>query len=280
MVFKKTSWIILAACTALAGLNCQPKTVAPVEDRVDVGGYQLNFVVTPGTAPAVIFESGAGCDSSLWDKVQIPVAQATGAQTVSYDRAGYGKSDWGNPDYDIERDVEALHSGLVKLAVRGDIILVAHSYGGFLARLYAGKYPAGVRGIVLLDPNNIPFYSTKVLEEMLKEIRDSPPQNVSLADARVMNVYEATVDKVQRSPDYPAGVPLTIIRSGKQMWPTADRQAAWDRSMETIVATAPNRQLLVAEGSSHMIPTDRPDMVIEIVVGMVKKAPVAHTIVR
>ena len=70
-----------------------------------------------------------------------PVARNTGARLITYDRAGFGQSDPNPAPYDITQEVGGLERGLKQLQVNGDLILVAHSYGGFLATLFAARKP-------------------------------------------------------------------------------------------------------------------------------------------
>jgi pimeloyl-ACP methyl ester carboxylesterase len=68
-----------------------------------------------------------------------------------YDRAGMGESTFADPRV---RTLEQLADELHQLTVRknwGNVVLVAHSFGGFIARTYASKYRTDVRGILFLD---------------------------------------------------------------------------------------------------------------------------------
>lgn len=81
------------------------------------------------------------------------------ARTFSYDSAGLGYSD--PPVSDLPRtsldQVHELHTLLEKANVKGPYIIVAHSIGGYNARLLAGTYPDEVAGIVFVDssPSNM-----------------------------------------------------------------------------------------------------------------------------
>lgn len=68
-----------------------------------------------------------------------------------YDRAGIGPSKFSNPKLRTLDDlVEELH-GVSTANAWGNAILVPHSFGGFIARAYAHKYPDDVRAILFLD---------------------------------------------------------------------------------------------------------------------------------
>jgi pimeloyl-ACP methyl ester carboxylesterase len=79
------------------------------------------------------------------------VAKRTRA--CSYDRAGLGYSDPSPRPPTPANVVEDLHALLGKAGVKGPLVLVGHSLGGFHMKLYAATYPDDVAGLVLVDPS-------------------------------------------------------------------------------------------------------------------------------
>jgi len=100
--------------------------------------------------PLILLEAGLGGDSSGWVRVQPRLARAT--RVCSYDRAGYYFSDPGPAPRTADADVDDLHRLLEAARLRAPMIVVGHSLGGLLARLYAATYPTDIVGMVLLDP--------------------------------------------------------------------------------------------------------------------------------
>ena len=92
---KLLAILAISATSAIAQTVRQPSNSAlGTEDRlVDVGGHRLQFHVMPGVSPTILFEAGAGEDSSSWRYVIDAIHDVTGARLVTYDRAGFGKSD-------------------------------------------------------------------------------------------------------------------------------------------------------------------------------------------
>lgn len=104
-------------------------------------------------APTVVFEAALAASSIGWERVLSGVA--ADAPVFAYDRAGMGWSDApprgaGGPRTGREM-VEDLRALLAVVGVPRPIILVGHSYGGLLARLYTALYPREVAGLVLVD---------------------------------------------------------------------------------------------------------------------------------
>jgi pimeloyl-ACP methyl ester carboxylesterase len=97
----------------------------------------------------VVLEAGAGDFSVDWSLVQPGIAAFT--RVCSYDRAGWGWSDPGPRPRTMRQQVWELHTLLEKGGVKPPFVLVGHSYGAWLVRLYVSTYPAGVVGMVLVE---------------------------------------------------------------------------------------------------------------------------------
>jgi pimeloyl-ACP methyl ester carboxylesterase len=119
---------------------------APLGKLVDVGGYRVHLYCTGTGSPTVVI-LGAGF-SFNWGLVQPEVARFT--QVCSYDHSGIGWSDDGPKDSCSLR-VSEVHAALKNAGIKGPYVLVGHSLGGLVARLYAGRYPDAVAGIVFVD---------------------------------------------------------------------------------------------------------------------------------
>lgn len=130
----------------------------PPGKMVDVGGYRLHFDCVGNGEPTILLEAGGGSFSLGWVSVQSAAANATRTRVCSYDRAGLGWSDENPGPYSIAGEVEALRRGLTVLGVTGKLVFVGHSYGGFMAQLYASRFPQDVIGLVLVDPNTVTFF--------------------------------------------------------------------------------------------------------------------------
>ncbi len=123
---------------------------APELIPVDATGRQLALTRRGMNAPAVVFETGLEAESDDWDAVQRGVETFT--STCRYDRANRGHSD-PTPQPRAARDfVIDLHTLLVTAAIPRPYVLVGHSLGGLIVRLYAHQYPQDVAGLVLVDP--------------------------------------------------------------------------------------------------------------------------------
>ena len=143
-------WTLAGLLSAAA--FTQPATAAATDfdGMVSIGQHQLQ-VAQAGAGPyTVVFEAGFASDQSVWRKVAPEVAKK--AAVLVYSRAGYGKSPARLRPLTLEQSAQELAEVLSQRKVTGPLILVGHSYGGFLIRRFAATHPAQVAGMVFVDP--------------------------------------------------------------------------------------------------------------------------------
>jgi pimeloyl-ACP methyl ester carboxylesterase len=145
-------FLIVCAAAVFAQTESTPPPFPPPGKLIDIGGWRLHLNCVGQARPSqptIILESGIGDFSVEWALVQPGVARF--ARVCSYDRAGDGWSDLGPHPRTMRQIVYELHTLLNKGGVKPPFILVGHSYGGVLVRLYASTYPADVLGMVLVE---------------------------------------------------------------------------------------------------------------------------------
>jgi len=116
---------------------------------VSIGTHRLHIRCDGNGAPPVVFDAALGGSSLSWSLVQPAVARFTRA--CSYDRAGFGWSDAGPLPRTAGDIADELHQ-LLRAAVPPPYVLVGHSYGGLVMRLYASRHRNDVAGLVLIEP--------------------------------------------------------------------------------------------------------------------------------
>ncbi|HEY0307373.1 MAG TPA: alpha/beta hydrolase [Acidobacteriaceae bacterium] len=254
------------ACVAQAG--CGP-------DRVDVGGYKL-WMQTAGKGKlTVVFVSGVSDDSSVWKDIEPVIREHHKVRTVVYDRAGLGKSDPKPGDYHLMDEVAAVKTALAKCGVSGPMVLVAHSYGGFISwRMAAADF--AVKGLVFVDANLGSFFDDAEVARLqarytpqFEALRQEKPELARLM-IPLMEAYPETVKRV-RVVDIPPKLPVIDIVAEKTWVDTPDELTAMRKAHADFVAASPAREAVFAKGSGHYVMRDRPDLVIAAIDRMVEK---------
>jgi len=175
-----TRRIILAiALLAVAGASYQflgtriDAQRSPEPGRlVDVGGHHLRINCSGHGSPTVILDSGLGDILVEWEAVQNQLSAFT--RVCSYDRAGYGGSDPGpfpRTSWQVSGELRIL---LQNAGEHPPFILVGHSFGGYNVRVFNGRYPDEVLGLVLVDATQEDQY--ELLPDTWKQLSASQLQ--------------------------------------------------------------------------------------------------------
>jgi pimeloyl-ACP methyl ester carboxylesterase len=121
----------------------------PPGQLVDVGDYKLHVYCQGQGSPTVIILAGSGIPSVYYWLIQNEASKTT--RVCVYDRAGYAWSEEGRGDLSPLGQVEDLKVLFSNADIKPPYILAGHSYGGYIARLYAQSYPDEVAGLVMID---------------------------------------------------------------------------------------------------------------------------------
>jgi pimeloyl-ACP methyl ester carboxylesterase len=246
-----------------------------IDTLVSVGENRLHFNIIEGGSPAILLESGGGMDLTQWVGLPARLARETGSRVISYSRAGFGKSDLPDIPHDMRMEAHWLWDALGQLGLDQELVLVGHSFGGWMVRLEASEYADSVRGIVFIDPFSVEFVDQlgvaylddHPLTGKLPFDTSDPARLTKLQRALVRMVGDGLGPKMEimRPTVVPEGVPVVIITSGRPMLSKEEEQQAWRRAHERMAASIPGAVLIVAEESGHMIPWSQPDLIVEAV---------------
>jgi pimeloyl-ACP methyl ester carboxylesterase len=116
--------------------------------------------------PSVVLDAALGGSSVSWSWVQPEIAKLT--RVCSYDRAGFGWSEPGPFPRTAARMAVELRTLLANGGVPPPFVLVGHSFGGLIMRIFAARYRDEVRGLVLVDPAHPEDWVSPAAKEQIK----------------------------------------------------------------------------------------------------------------
>lgn len=172
------------------------KTYPPPGELVDVGGYQLHINCTGTGGPTVVIEAGLGDWSTGWGLVQPEVAKRT--RVCTYDRAGWGWSDAGPLPRDATQFAKELHILLKNANIPGPYVMVGHSLGGLVVRVFVHDYASDVAGAVLVDSMVPQQFTQSPMAEQSQAGAQSQPFSILAVLARfgIVRLLERPLGKV------------------------------------------------------------------------------------
>ncbi|MFD5517275.1 alpha/beta fold hydrolase [Streptomyces sp. NPDC127066] len=242
---------------------------------VDNGGHRLAFYVTRGSASTIVLDSGGGEYSSQWKDIAPKLHTATGATVITYDRAGLGKSDVVPGPWKVESAVSDLKAGLGQLGVTKDVTLVSHSQAGEIANCLAKDNPEMLSGAVLVDANLPQFFTDEEIPRLVAatqpEVDAAKKDPEKPENRQLISTAEgfAAAHKAFHEVTWPNSVPATVLVSEKTPFAGSPEDAQrWRDAAASFAQEAPNRTLVTAKGTSHEVPTERPDVVLKAIEDM------------
>ena len=284
--------IVLAIIGGLAGAVYQVamtssdrRAYPPAGFLYDIGGgTRLHLNCTGEGSPTVILDHAGGSNSAQWALIQPEIAAVT--RVCSYDRAGFGWSDAGPGPYDAQKPAEQLATLLTVANIEGPYVLVGHSFGAFISRVFTADHPDRVAGMVLVDPGKVwndPNVPAAINEAWMNEDRmilTAGPWAARIGLMRLLgnagtgdlpspaaeafaamnqttmfwNSVKTVADTMPATSTEIRGVPAPTIPMFvlSAAIPNDTSRTAWTLQNESIAASNPLGQHLVVEGAGHM----------------------------
>ena len=233
-------------------------------------------------SPTIVLVSGAGVSSASWDYVGDPTDSkrsprsvetqlASVAHVCSYDRPGTTGFD-DSPSLSTavtqpttaQGDARVLHDALGAADVSPPYLIVAHSWGGFVATTYERLYADQVCGLVLIDPGSRYLQSvlpSDLWNSWMRAIAASGGQN---PDAEQPD-YPASIAFLSTLP--PARrVPSVVLTSDKPIDFLGIGDAPryhpdWVKA-QYLLARSLGAEQITNTDSGHFIQTENPALVI------------------
>ena len=253
----------------------------------------------PGST-TVVFLHGYPVDARLWRRCLGPLSGSL--HVIAPDLPGHGRTD-GHPgvDHDADYYVEWLASFYEALGLQAPH-LVAHDLGGMVALAFAGRHSDRIGRFVLMDTAPYPrepwsmrlalrLFTVAPLRRLVLTrqifrlvLQRTTPRNSEVLD-RLVNLYLPTwtatalrrcmfgeVCRLPLARLCPSREDLSCITAPTLiLW--ADEDPLFPVSVsQRLQRDLPQAELVIAAGSSHFVPEEKPDLVEE----QVRRFLVAH----
>ena len=290
--------VIFVVCTSIyqyIEVRTDQKNYPPLGNFVKLGNEKIHFYEAGEGDVTVVFASGSGTSSPYSDMYYLQNEINKYANTVVYERPGYGWSDKTSKKRSVENISEEISDVLKETSGNNSYIFVAHSMASLEVMRYAQKYPDHVKGIVLIDgaspefaaemENTVPaaFYLLQGLKntEIIRLLAnidsvyeglntnnylpvDVKEQNTALTLKRLWNstmLNERKLlnenGKVVISNGDLGDIPFVILTA------ETSEMEGWHESQENLKQWSRNSHQILVENTNHFIHYEDPDVVIE-----------------
>jgi pimeloyl-ACP methyl ester carboxylesterase len=194
----------------------------------------------------------------------------------------------------VTRSVEELHALLAAAGEPPPFIMVGHSYGGIIVRLFAQYYPHEVAGLVLLDASapdqfvRLPEAALptaliaaarsgartvsmpKLVAALPAELQTTAMHLMMLPKARRAYVseikhFESATKQLKVQADGALDVRLVVVSRSRNVFGQSDEavfsEYVWQDMQRRMAALSKRSDHWIAAGAGHVIHADRPDLV-------------------
>jgi pimeloyl-ACP methyl ester carboxylesterase len=258
---------------------------------------EVRYVCKGKGEPYVFFETGFGSDSEVtWSPIVKELPENFTA--CYYDRLGYGGSDDVPRTFTTDEKSHLQESLIEHIAGESPVVLVAHSYGGIIARRTAARENINLAALVLLDSAHENQHS--IMRGKLDPIPDSVKNwqyvNATFGLSQIKNMfrqYDSPISK--RLDQYYSGfrwahvlstyrnekgfytpledfnydfgkLKMLVISHDKEAYSGNPRfsivENDWAKMQKSIADLSSNSEHVIAKGATHNVPGDSPELVV------------------
>jgi pimeloyl-ACP methyl ester carboxylesterase len=290
LVHRHYGYALAVVCVVASTLNAQQS--AALQTRVvDIDGKAVRvqfagLAQRAASTPVVVFESGTGNALEVWGSIVAQIAAV--APVVAYDRAGLGRSAWDSMPPTPRRVTERLRLVLDRVGAKPPYVLVGYSWGGMLARYFAGNHSTEVAGMVFVDPG--PLMTEAIAERLV-------PFEAIGAGRTGYDAYWASLQKLFQSAPAPMraevdvlydimtreradpelrhlpAVPIVVVIAGKYrdvpLPVPFDMRAHFEADLRHRIKVfqewalkSPRGSVVVSNHTTHAIPREDPELIV------------------
>lgn len=255
-------------------------------------------VMMTGEGPVtVILEAGFSSISIDWCYIQPEISKI--ARVISYDRGSYGWSKTNRKTMTALDNVEEIKELLDILHIKPPYILVGHSYGGLVMRLFSSMYPEDVVGLVLEDAVHENQYALenkkhtekfkrlvtfgymtslvglprllkqKIGRKFLAKEYDASLQYIGYTQGAYLSAYREYIDtgisanQLANAKPLPPDLPVIVISAKND-------SEQWNQNQQLLINLTNNTEHIQVD-TGHSIHLEKPEIVIDSILKLINK---------
>jgi pimeloyl-ACP methyl ester carboxylesterase len=244
--------------------------------KINIGDFDIEYELSGSGKYIVLLEAGMTRDLSDWDTIIPDMSKM--ARVIRYSRAGNGNSSKTTQQFSAEQYANHTKSLLNALNINEPVIHVSHSYGGMLARAFAGQYSDSVSALLLIDPSTEHDLDIVKKLDLARAIKETKwMKNIGLKDGMANEYLDYWAKRPMPNFVEIGDKPLTIIASIKKFEnpvvlqitdlgrkKMAEAHKAW-------AASFPQGKTVLTESSSHYIQKEEPELVLKELAELIAK---------
>ena len=253
---------ILSLCTLLSF-----SFSAACSSFVKIKDAELEYEIAGTGKTIVLLEGGGSAGLSDWEPVFQQMAEQ--ATVIRYSRVGNGNSTAIKRHFTSRDYADYASELLIKLNIKTPVILVAHSYGGSIARDFAAAYPTQIKALLMLDPSS--EHDVDIIRAINLDQGNREIAQIKLDDmANGMSNQYLDFWSKRPLPDYPQikDMPVTVIASVKthkkpaNLFFTDPARRMWGEMWQHWASTFPQGRAVLTKKSGHYVQFDEPELVL------------------
>lgn len=234
------------------------------EGKIDLGKFGLHAYILGKGKPSIIFESGHADSHETWNTIQHEASNKN--TTLSYDRASLGLSDNSTNSRTSLNKASELYMLLKQSKVRGPYIIVSHSMGSWVSRMFAKQYGKEVAGLVFVDPTH----------------EDANEYTINSLPSDILNLYKEEICKegsyedmldsivqIKEARSAMKNIPLMVISANDHQMGSVfeEKWNLWQKD----IASLSSKSTHITINCSHNIQSEKPDVILHAINDMLAK---------
>ncbi len=234
------------------------QTIKPNLQTIKTNTWDIHFAeIGNDTLPLILFVHGAPGSWSAFRHFLKDDELLQRAHMISVDRPGYGYSNFGRPEVELENQAALMVPLIHRNRSGKKAILIGHSLGGPIIARLAIDHPDKVSCLIMVAPSIAPQLEPKEwyrLPLYLPIVRWVLPTTIDMTNREIYHLKDELEEMIPLWKEIRA--PVTVIQGGKdQLVHPGNAAFAKDNIINAPV------EVVLKEDVNHFIPWNNPELI-------------------